>query len=248
MPLWKKIALFTLLALALLGIRVFLIWRERNAPIVNPHQQAERALTSDEIVQPRKLYIDSLKSAQVLDGTTVWMQAGYELAYYPYTGHRIDFSKRAGLIAPTQAMAISSVQPARAPASTLRLIPLGSRQIFAIFTMPGNPQQYATAIGYEDGADSKYYCDDVFFYDDPHTLYKHWSPETWKAVDAHQVEKGMNERQVAMSLGMIQQSPNMNPSSYGNRTVSYATDTKRWTVSFAHDQVIRAAAVDSVAP
>jgi hypothetical protein len=248
MALWKKIALFTLLAVAALGIRVYLIWRERNTPIANPHQQEERALTSDEIVQPRKLYIDSLASARALDGKTVWMQAGYELAYYPYVGGRIDFAKRAGLIAPTQAMAIEKIIEAKAPASTRRLVPLGTRQVFAIYTMPGDAKQYATAIGYEQGADSTYYCDEVFFYDDPHTLYKHWPAAVWKAVDAHQAQPGMNERQVAMSLGMIQTSDSMNPASYGNRTVSYATDAKRWVVTFANDKVTHASATDEVAP
>ncbi len=137
------------------------------------------------------------------------MQAGYELAYYPYTAHRINFSKRAGLLAPAQAKDLASLVPAKALAGTHRLIPLGSRQVFAIFTIPGDAKQYATAIGYEDGSTSQYYCDSVFFYDDPHMLYKHWSPAVWKAVDAHQAVKGMNELQVSMSLGMIQQSPTL---------------------------------------
>jgi hypothetical protein len=246
MPTWKKLALFIFAAVLLVSIRVYFIWRERNAPIVNPHQRAERALSSDDIVQPRKLYIDSLKSAQVLAGKRVWMQAGYELAYYPYTAHRVDFSKRSGLLAPTQAMDITSLVLAKAPASTRRLIPLGSRQVFAIFTMPGDAKQYATAIGYEDGNTSQYYCDSVFFYDDPHILYKHWAPAVWKAVDAHQAEKGMNELQVAMALGMIQQSHT--PASIGNRTVTYDTDTKHWTVTFVSDQATQAIATDSLAP
>jgi hypothetical protein len=145
-------------------------------------------------------------------------------------------------------MAISKIVEAKAPASTRRLIPLGSRQVFAIFTIPGDPKEYATAIGYEQGSDSTYYCDEVFFYDDPHTLYKHWSPAVWKAVDAHQAEPGMNERQTAMSLGMIQTSDSMNPSSYGNRTVSYATDKKRWIVTFENDKVTHATSTDEVAP
>ncbi len=247
MATWKKIALFTLLAFSIVGIRFYFLWRERNAPVVNPHRQAERALTSDEIVQPRKLYIDSLASARALVGKTVWIQGGYELAYYPYAAHRIDFNRRAGLLAPTQAMAIAEILPAKAPASTRRLIPLATRQVFAIFTMPGDPKQYATAIGYEDGSDSKYYCDDVFFYDDPHTLYKHWSPAVWKAVDAHQAIEGMNERQTAMALGMIQQSDSMNPASYGNRTVSYQTDRKHWVVTFARDKATRASSTDAPA-
>lgn len=246
MQTWKKLALFTLVAVLLIGIRVYLVWRERNAPIVNPHQHAERALSSDDIVQPRKLYIDSLQSAQVLAGKRVWMQAGYELAYYSYVGKRIDFSKRSGLLAPTQAMDVASIVLAKAPASTRRLIPLGTRQVFAIFTMPGDAKQYATAIGYEDGGSSQYYCDSVFFYDDPHLLYKHWPPGVWKAVDAHHAEKGMNELQVSMALGMIQQSHNM--SGIGNRTVTYDTDTKHWTVTFVSDQATQAASTDSLAP
>jgi hypothetical protein len=245
MQTWKKIALFTLAAVLLVSVRVYFIWRERNAPLINPHQHAEYQLTDDDMVQPRKLYIDDFKSAQALTGKTVWMQAGYELAYYPYTAHRIDFSKRAGLIAPAQAMAIERVERAKAPASTQRLIPVGTRQVFAIYTMPGDSKEYATAIGYEDASGSKYYCDDIFFYDDPHMLYKHWPAAIWKAVDAHQAEMGMNERQVAMALGMIQRSDS---SKYGNRTVTYDTDNKRWTVTFANDKVTSASSTDFVAP
>ncbi|HEY0785817.1 MAG TPA: hypothetical protein VGD62_08080 [Acidobacteriaceae bacterium] len=245
MALWKKIALFTLVAVLVLGTRVFFLWRERNAPVADTHQEASMHLSADDIVQPRKLYIDDLKSARTLVGKTVWMQAGYELAYYPYTAHHIDFSRRGGLIASAQAMTITDIVPAKAPASTQRLVPLGTRQVFAIFSMPGDPGPYATAIGYEDGADSKYYCDDVFFYDDPHLLYKHWSPSVWRAIDTHQAEKGMNERQVAMALGMIQTSDSAR---IGDRTVHYTTDRKQWVVSFAKDAVTSATSADSTAP
>ncbi len=50
MPTWKKLALCILPAVLLVSIRVYFVWRERNAPIVNPNQHVERALSSDDIV------------------------------------------------------------------------------------------------------------------------------------------------------------------------------------------------------
>ena len=40
--------------------------------------------------------------------------------------------------------------------------------------MPGDDKQYAIAIGYIQGTDSTYYCDNVFYYDDPHQMYNFW--------------------------------------------------------------------------
>ena len=40
-------------------------------------------MTQDDLVIPRKMYIDDLKSAKELDGKTVWMQAGYQLTITP---------------------------------------------------------------------------------------------------------------------------------------------------------------------
>ncbi len=101
------------------------------------------------------------------------------------------------------------------------------------FQMPGDATEYATAIGYIQGKDSTYYCDDIFYYDDPHKMYKHWPADVWQAVDQHQPKPGMNELQVAMALGVIQQSDSSN---YGNRTVHYETGGKQWDVSFQNDK------------
>jgi len=34
--------------------------------------------------------------------------------------------------------------------------------------------------------------DILFFYDDPHMIYDHWSKDVWAAIDAHQVKPGMS--------------------------------------------------------
>ncbi len=36
-----------------------------------------------------------------------------------------------------------------------------------------------------------YFCDMLFFYDDPHTIYDHWPKDVWAAIDARQVKPGI---------------------------------------------------------
>jgi len=233
MKTWQKVSLATLLVIAVFGVRMYFLWKERHAPIVQKAQPQERQLTSDDVVVPRKLFIDDLKSARTLIGKTIWVQAGFEMEYYPYAAHHVDFAHKSGLLPSVQALTIKDIVPEKAPANLASRVPHGDRQVYAVFTMPGDAKEYAVAIGYMQGSDSTYYCDDLFYYDDPHQMYKHWPADVWQAVDQHQAKTGMNELQVAMALGMIQQSDSSN---YGNRAVSYNVDGKQWTVSFEHDK------------
>ena len=75
---------------------------------------------------------------------------------------------------------------------------------------------------------------EILFYDDPHQLYKHWGPEIWKAVDAHQVILGMNERQVELSLGQVSKSTSKD---FGNRMVVFANLGKPMAVTFVNNKV-----------
>jgi hypothetical protein len=233
MKTWQKVGLATLLVLVVFSIRIYFLWKERHEPMVQKPQQQQRMLTDDDIVSPRKLYIDDVKSAKVLVGKTIWVQAGFELDYFPYAGHSVNFAHKVGVLPSVQALAIKDIVLAKAPASIASRIPLGDKQVYAIFELPGDTKQYATAIGSMQGTDSTYYCDDIFYYDDPHQMYKHWPADVWQAVDQHQPKPGMNELQVAMALGVIQQSDSSN---YGNRTVHYDAGGKQWNVSFQHDK------------
>ena len=94
----------------------------------------------------------------------------------------------------------------------------GTRQVFAIFALPGSPDFYATVIGAMDGSQEQYFCDVLFYYDDPHTIYDNWPKNVWTAIDAHQVIPGMSELETRMSIGQNQQ---VDGSSEGNRTVTY---------------------------
>lgn len=234
MKAWQKVGIVTLIVLIAVGIRVYFIYRERHQPAVQPQHVAERQLTRDELVVPRKLYIDSINSAKALDGKTVWVQSGYSLDYYPYAGHRVQFSHPAGVLPSVQPLQIKDIITQKAPASLATRVPKGDKQVFAVFTMPGDPgKDYATAIGFFQGADSTFFCDQVFYYDDPHQMYNFWGPKIWAAIDQHHPIPGMNELQTAMALGVVQQSES---SQIGNRTVHYIAGDQHWTVTFQNDK------------
>ena len=93
---------------------------------------------------------------------------------------------------------------------------------------------YAFSFGSVKGDDYKFYADDMLFIQDPHELYKHWGSEIWKAVDAHQVILGMNERQVELSLGQVSKSTSKD---YGNRMVVFANLGKPMAVTFTKNKV-----------
>ena len=193
----------------------------------------ERPLTNDEMVQPRKLYIDDLKSARDLIGKPVWIQAGYEMDYYPYNARHVDFAHHAGVLPSVERLDIKDIVTEKVPASLEDRIAHGDKQAFAVFTMPGDEKEYATPIGTMQGTDSSYYCDNIFYYDDPHQMYKFWPADVWQAIDAHQPKQGMSELEVAMALGVIQQSQS---SDYGNRIVTYDAGGKHWSVTFENDK------------
>ncbi len=233
MKTWHKAALMIVPPVLILGIGILVIQHQRNTPVVQKPQAAERPLTEDEVVQPRKMYIADLKEAKDLAGKTVWIQAGYALDYYPYAAGRVEFAHPAGVLPSIEKLEIASVMTEKAPANLATRVPLGDKQVFVVFKKANDAKEYATAIGTIKGTDETYYCDEMFYYDDPHQLYKHWPADVWQAVDQHQPKPGMNELQVAMALGTIQQSES---SDYGNRTVTYDAGGKKWAVSFVKDK------------
>ena len=230
---WQVMGLLTLVVALIAGGRILYVIHERNEPGVEKARTPERPVTEDEVVQPRKMYIATLKGTKDLVGETVWVQAGYALDYYPYAAGRVEFSHPSGVLPSVQELTIGEIITEKAPANLAMRVPIGDKQVFAVFTMPGDAKKYATAIGTIKGTDETYYCDEMFYYDDPHQLYKHWPPDVWQAVDQHKPKPGMNELQVAMALGTIQQSQS---SDYGNRTVTYDAGGKKWAVSFVKDK------------
>jgi hypothetical protein len=230
---WKVIGLITLPVLLFGAWRVWSIYEERHAPVVVKEQPAERKITQDDTVFPRKLYIDDLKSAKALRGKTVWMQAGYTLEYYPYDGHAAELGHKLGLLPSVAALQIIDVEDQSTPPGWLSRIPRGASNFFVVFRKPGDAHAYAVPVGGVEQGEAKFYTDDLFYYDDPHQLYRYWPGSVWQAIDDHQVKLGMSELQARMSLGQIQQSGS---SDYGNRTVVYTAGERKVAVTFAKDR------------
>ena len=149
-------------------------------------------------------------------------------------GHAAQYGKAAGTLLGAEPIVIQSAIEQTAPKSATFRIPGGDKQVLLVFTKPGDTKQYAVPVGYREAGQYTFYTDEVFFYDDPHQLYQHWGPAIWKAVDAHQVILGMNERQVELALGQVSKSTS---NDYGNRMVVFANLGHPMAVTFVKNKV-----------
>jgi hypothetical protein len=233
---WKIIGAITLLVLAIAAWRIISYERERNAPGVAVNKPTERPVSADQLVYVKRLLIDSVKSARVLNGKSVWMKTGYTLVYYPYRTGRIVFTQPAGWLPPAQELQVKDFVEVTTPPDWVSSIPRGPRNAFVVFTVPGREGEFAAPVATLDGANSTWACDDIFFYDDPKTLYQ-WPADVWQAVSMHTAKQGMSEFQTTLALGNLQQSDSKN---YGNRTVKYVTvdqgKTRHVSVDFSGDK------------
>jgi hypothetical protein len=229
---WQKALIMTLISLTIGGIYLFSVWEHRRNPGVIPQNNPEQNLSPDDVAVVRMMFPTSFDDALRLQRTSVWMKNGCTMPYYPFENGRIDFARRIGVIPSAQRLDIKKVIKASPPAQVDDGISHGSRQVFAIFAMPGNSTQYATAIGVINGSQESYFSDVLFYYDDPHTIYDNWPKDVWTAIDAHQVKPGMSELQTRMSIGQKTQSDG---STEGNRTVTYDQAGKQWTVSYVNN-------------
>lgn len=228
---WKILALSILVTLAVGGVYLFTVFRHRQDP--GPvARQADQPVNPDDLAEVRQLMPTTFADVAKLAGTSVWMKDGYVLPYFAVSGSRVDFNRRIGLIPPVQRLDIKKVIKAPVPTSVDDGMSHGSRQVLAVFALPGSPTLYATAIGAVDAAQEAYFTDLLFFYDDPHTIYNAWPKDAWAAIDAHQPKPGMNELQVRLALG---QKLKPGPGSEGNRTITYDQSGKPWTVTFQNN-------------
>ena len=233
----KKIALWgTLFFIVVVGVRVGLLYRERHKPepvVAKP----EYKIDDDDLVFLKKKRQSSLQDAKELVGSTIWVSAGGQMDYYPYAAHHADYARSKGvLLAPTGMLIKDAFEQVAPKAATFR-IPGGDRQVLLAFTLPQSPTpiaEYAVPVGYKQGKDYTFYIDEIFFYDDPHQLYKQWGAEIWKAIDEHRVILGMNERQVQLALGQVSKSTS---NDYGNRMVVYSNVGKPFAVTFTKNKV-----------
>jgi len=232
-----KVALgVSLVAVLAIGGQLAYLHHERNKPMVM--KPAERAkIADDDLVFLKHKRPATMADMKELFGTTVWISAGGQLEYYPVVGKVVQYGKSAGTALGAQEMKIKGALEQVAPKAATFRIPGGDKQVSLIFTLPAGDspaKEYALPVGYRQDGQYTFYTDEIFFYDDPHELYKHWGPEVWKAVDEHRVIMGMNERQVELALGQVSKS---NGKDYGNRLVVFANLGKPVAVTFVKNQV-----------
>ena len=194
----QKIQLVLLLAFVVAGLRAGYILYQRHEDKLAAEKQkkAEDAAFAnrDDYVTPKKLYPYDLKSAKQLTQQPVWVKEGYRYTYYGYDAarKRVDFAHEAGTLLPIERLNIKDVVTAAVPG--------GKRQVMAVFQKEA--KSYAVPIGFEADEQYKIYSDEMFYIEDPHQLYKHWSADVWQAVERHEVKPGMNEMQADFAVGM----------------------------------------------
>ena len=223
-----KLQIVLALAIVIAGARAAYIVYERHEAMkedTKPRQEAP--LKADYYVTPKKLHPYDLKSARELTKQPVWVKVGGQITYYPWdrAAHRADWKHEAGTLGPLEKLDITDV--------VIDVAPKGSRQVIALFARDG--KAFAAPIGVKNGDDFKIYSDDIFFIQDPHDLYRHWAADTWKAIDAHQVQQGMSELQASFAIGM---GIPLGSGGYGWRALRYTNDGKPVTITFENDKAV----------
>ena len=226
----KKLQIFLLAAIVIAGVRAtYIVYDRYQARKEDAKPKQEKALKTDYYITPKKLRPYDLKSARELTRQPIWVKVGYANTYYPYdvARRKVAFEREAGTLLPLQKLQIQDVVTDVAPQAP------DSKQVLARFELEG--KAFAVPIGARKGGNFKIYSDDMFFIEDPHELYKHWPPEVWKTIDAHEAHPGMSELQTGLAIGLgIPEGSG----DYGSRTLKYANGGKPVTVTFRNDKAV----------
>jgi len=236
----KRFQYITILLIVLLGIRLgFILYQRHEAAKPAEKKTPTYSSNMDDYVLPPKIHPYDLKTAaKELVGKTVWVRAGNSVHYYSFSNatHTADLKHEKALLPPLAKLQVKDVVLQRAPSGTLAegQVAVVQKQVLAAFQMADDPATYAVTIGTNTGDDFEFTVNDLFFFADPHELYKHWPPETWQAIDQHQAKQGMNETQVSFALGTSA----TGSGDYGNRTLEFTNNDHPVTVTFANNKAV----------
>ena len=198
---------------------------DQTAPVVVSTYKAD---PDDEVFLKRE-HPYELKDAKNLKGRTLWVSAGGQMDYYPYKGKTVDYGHSQGVLLGAEKITVKDAVEQSAPKSAAFRIPQGEKQVLLVFVKDGGTKEFAVPVGDREGGSYNFQTDEIFFYDDPHGLYKYWPAETWKAIDEHRAIAGMNERQVQMALGQVS---TPHGDKVGERSVEYDNQGKPKMVTF----------------
>jgi len=234
----KKFQIIFIILLALVVLRTAYIFYQRRQPLPEQKKQTYSSNLDDYVTVP-KVYPFDLKSAKKeLDSKTVWVKAGNVVPYYRYNkaSQTADVKRKEGLLPPLAKVQINDVILQRIPATVAEgQVAVVQKQFLAVLDMPGQKQPVAAPIGTSVGDDNNFTANDIFFFADPHELYKHWSPDIWSAIDQHQAKVGMNELQAGFALGTA---GSVEAGDYGNRSVEYSNNGNPVKVTFEKNRAV----------
>jgi hypothetical protein len=233
-----RIILIGLLVLA--TARTAYIFYDRSKPGVPPPKPPTIALKDDDYVTPRKVFPYDLKSAvKELAGKTVWARTETPLPYYRYNSgtHSADLAHKAGFLPPLDKLEVKDVVLQRQPVAPVPgQIVVARKHIMAVFEKPAQAGAFVVSIGANVGEDFTFTVNEVFYFQDPHELYKHWPADVWNAIDRHEAKEGMNQLQVGFALGAPVASTGED---YLNRSIEYRSAGKPVSVTFVKDRAVK---------
>lgn len=235
----KRLQIFVIILVVLAGLRTAYFFYQRSSTAAPAKSQPVYSTNLDDYVTPPRIQPYDLNSARKeLAGKTVWVKAGNQVPYYPYNAatHQADFKRKAGLLPPLEKLQVEDVISQRAAASPAPgQVAVVQRQLMAVFKKSDQPGTYAVSIGTNVDEDFNFIANELFFFADPHELYKHWPPDVWKAIDQRQAREGMSELQVSFALGT---SAIAGVGDYGNRTMEYTNNGNLVKVTFEKNRAV----------
>ena len=187
----------------------------------------------DDLVFLRPEHPMTFKDSKDLKGRTLWVSAGGQMDFYPFTSGHVDVAHSQGQLLGAEKIVVKDAVEQAVPLKVAIRIEQGDKQVFLVFTKPDAPDAaklYAVPVGFRKGTDYTYSTDQIFFYQDPHQLFSYWGADVWKAIDEHRAIPGMSERQVQTALGQIS---TPHGDTIGERTVEYFNQGKPVLVTFA---------------
>lgn len=236
----KRIRITLIVFVVIAAVRVgFMFYSRRDTGGGPKKPETTYSANLDDYVTPHKIFPYNVDSAKKeLAGKPLWVKTGNFLPYYPYdtATHSANFKRKIGLLPPLAKLQIKDVVLQREPVALKPgQVAVIQKQIMAVFEKAGEPGTFAVTFGTNTGDDYTFSGNEVFFYEDPHELYKHWPADIWSAIDQHQAKQGMSELQASFALGSTM---NADPGEYGNRTIEFVNAGKPVTVTFEKNKAV----------
>src|SRR6266404_6334357 len=189
-------------AIFLAGLRVFFIYRSRHETtnVTSNQPLLRREMQADDYVVPSRSHADDLQSAKELVGKQVWTKNVKDWPYYRSDGKKADIAKPAGSLVPLDHFQIEDVISQTDPRANRQKGASSqphvvAKQLLAVLKPSGDGAKVATSIGTFNQDGYTILVNELFYFEDPHQLYKHWPAETWAAIDKHELLVGMSALQ-----------------------------------------------------